>query len=152
MKLTTLIAPAALALSLGACATTSQTTDASTQTAEATIANAKPEKGLAQVFETDIKAAMMATRGALEKYGFEITEESDDGFEAKRKSKVGVFVGSGGEKMIVKFDEADAGTRVHVRTKKTLVGIAGQKNWDDEVMSAITDSIAAMPNMADVVG
>ena len=95
-------------------------------------------KGIVKTFSASQADAHAAAMAAMKQYGFEVKENKDDYLEGKRTSKMGVLVGSGGEKMKIALDANDDGTtRVHVRTKKTLVGIAGQKNWDDEVMGSI---------------
>lgn len=102
----------------------------------------KKKKGITQSFDhsqADVHAAAMS---ALAQYGFVIKNNEEDLLEAKRSSKIGLVVGSGGEKMAVKLKAlSDTQTEVHVRTKKTFVGIAGQKNWDDEVIAAIADAL-----------
>lgn len=51
---------------------------------------------------------------------------------------LGVFVGSGGETLIVKFQETEEsgakGTSVIAETKKGFVGRAGQKSWSNAVL------------------
>lgn len=63
---------------------------------------------------------------ALAAIGCEIKKDSPLAIEGKRKNKVGLAVGSGGEKLFVNLKDAgDGKTEVTVTTKKTLVGIVG---------------------------
>lgn len=79
---------------------------------------------------------------ALAAIGCEIKKDSPLAIEGKRKNKVGLAVGSGGEKLFVNLKDAgDGKTEVTVTTKKTLVGIVGQKLWNEEVAKQIRESI-----------
>lgn len=79
----------------------------------------------------------------MQKNGFLLKDTSGYTLEGKRSNKIGLMVGSGGEKMMAKIVPMDDGkSEVTVRTKKTFVGIAGQKNWDDEVMDMIEKALS----------
>ena len=76
---------------------------------------------------------------ALAETGFDVTKEEATYLEGFRPRKVGLVVGSGGETIGVWLESSGAGsTRVRVRTAKSFVGIAGQKNWDEAVLDAIS--------------
>jgi hypothetical protein len=80
-------------------------------------------------------AVLAAAREALLAHGCEIDPKKTkpDYLECKRAQHVGVFVGSGGEKITIRLTAAGDGTRVEVRTVKGFVGMAGMKNWSTPV-------------------
>ena len=59
-----------------------------------------------------------------------------------RPRKVGLFVGSGGETVGGWLEPVgEQQTRVRVDTAKSFVGIAGQKNWDAEVLAQMEKTL-----------
>ena len=154
-----------LVFALGACSTTPETKTTSTAEAASMKAGAETEmkagtedemkkakkkdkkkdkkKGLSRVFDASADDAKQATLTAMQKNGFLLKDTSGYVLEGKRSNKIGLMVGSGGEKMMANIVPMDDGkTEVTVRTKKTFVGIAGQKNWDDEVMDMIEKALS----------
>jgi hypothetical protein len=101
-------------------------------------AQADPTKGskdIDKVIEYAPDKVLQAAREAFLVYGCDIDAKKDkpDYVECKRANKMGVFVGSGGEKLSVRVSAKGTSTRVEVKTSKTFVGIAGQKNWSTPV-------------------
>jgi hypothetical protein len=82
-----------------------------------------------------VKEALTSALAALE---FEVKKDSGNEMEASKRRHMGVFVGSGGEKMALSLAEAaeggKKGTRVTAETKKGFVGRAGQKSWTNAVL------------------
>ncbi|HYP17816.1 MAG TPA: hypothetical protein VEQ65_11450, partial [Opitutus sp.] len=79
---------------------------------------------------------------ALAAIGCKVKTDTPTQIEGKRSNKVGLAVGSGGEKLFVSIKELGEGkTEVKVVTKKTMVGIVGQKLWNEEVAQHIRDAI-----------
>lgn len=79
---------------------------------------------------------------ALAAIGCEIKKDTADAIEAKRPNKVGLAVGSGGEKLFVAIKDLGEGkTELKVTTKKTLAGIVGQKLWNEEVAKQIGEAV-----------
>jgi hypothetical protein len=80
----------------------------------------------------------VAITDAMKSLEFDIKKDKDNQLEGQRKRHMGVFVGSGGEKLEVQFGEAEEagtrGTRVTAETKKTLMGRVGQKSWAAAVL------------------
>jgi hypothetical protein len=80
----------------------------------------------------------VAVTDAMKSLEFDIKKDKDNQLEGQRKRHMGVFVGSGGEKLEVQLAEAEEagtkGTRVTAETKKTFVGRAGQKSWAAAVL------------------
>jgi len=76
-----------------------------------------------------------AAKQALATYGCEIKKERPDTLECTRSRHVGVFVGSGGEKVTVQLSAKDDGTRVQVKTGKGFVGRLGKKNWSTPIFA-----------------
>ncbi len=64
-----------------------------------------------------------------------ITEETETSIKAQRNRHVGVFVGSGGEELVVNLEEIDGDkTFVSATTKTGFVGGAGQKAWSCRII------------------
>lgn len=107
---------------------------------EDTDVKAGKEKGKQERFYpmpmAKVKEAVVSALTALE---FEVKKDSNNEIEANKKRHVGVFVGSGGEKVVLHLEEAEEGgqkgTRVSGETKKGFVGRAGQKSWTNAVLS-----------------
>jgi hypothetical protein len=82
-----------------------------------------------------------AATEALQSLEFEVKKKTKDEslLEAHKTRHLGVFVGSGGETIQLKLSEDEQngqkGTMVNGKTKKSLVGIAGQKTWTSAVLS-----------------
>jgi len=87
-----------------------------------------------------------AARQALTTYGCDVKKDKEkaDYLECTRDRHVGVFVGSGGEKVTVKLSAKGNETRVEVKTGKGFVGRLGKKNWStpifDEMMKTLKGS------------
>jgi len=97
------------------------------------------EKGEQQrFFPAPLATVKEATVSALTALEFEVKKDKGQEIEAHKKRHVGVFVGSGGEKVVLRFEEAEEGgqkgTRVTGETKKGFVGRAGQKSWTNAVL------------------
>lgn len=94
------------------------------------------------VLTAKLDAVHAAALQALAAIGCEIKKDSPTAIEAKRPNKVGLAVGSGGERLFVNLkDLGDGKIEVTVRTKKTMVGIVGQKHWNEEVAKQISESV-----------
>ena len=111
---------------------------------------AAADDGVQATLDHPIQAAQKAAVNALTVIGCTIKKEDPTYVEGKREHKVGVFVGSGGETVSVTLTPAgDGKVSVNVRTKKSFVGMAGQKNWDqpvlDEMLKSLNAPAAATP-------
>lgn len=94
------------------------------------------------VVTAKLDAVHGAALQALAAIGCEIKKDAPTEIEAKRPNKMGLAVGSGGEKLFVTLkDLGDGKVEVTVRTKKTMVGLVGQKLWNDEVAKQISESV-----------
>jgi hypothetical protein len=82
-----------------------------------------------------VKEEILNALAALE---FEVKKDKGSTVEARKRRHIGVFVGSGGEKMVIQLVEAEQdgkqGTRVIAETKKGFVGRVGQKSWAGAVL------------------
>lgn len=88
------------------------------------------------------EAVHTAALQALAAVGCDVKKDSPMAIEGKRANKVGLAVGSGGEKLFVNLkDIGDGKVEVTVTTKKTLMGIVGQKLWNEEVAKQIRESL-----------
>jgi hypothetical protein len=96
------------------------------------------------VFAQSTERTQRAARDALTVLGFEIKKAEPLYVEGYRPRKIGMFVGSGGETAGVWLEPMGPDqTRVLVDTAKSLVGIAGQKDWDDEILAEMRKVTAA---------
>jgi hypothetical protein len=97
------------------------------------------EKGLQERFYPmplpQVRAAVMQ---ALKDLEFNVRRASDTELEASKKRHLGLLIGSGGEKMMLQFEETvqgnQRGTRVTGETKKNILMRAGQKSWTNAVL------------------
>lgn len=88
------------------------------------------------------EAVHTAALQALAAIGCEVKKNAPLAIEAKRPNKVGLAVGSGGEKLFVNLKDLGEGkTEVTVITKKSLMGIVGQKLWNEEVAKQIRETV-----------
>ena len=108
------------------------------------VAAQAEDKGVQASLEASPVAVHKAAADALAVIGCEIKKDEPTQLEGYRKHKVGVFVGSGGETVTVAITaQAEGKTNVDIRTKRTLLGAAGQKNWDQPVLDEIRKSLAS---------
>jgi uncharacterized LabA/DUF88 family protein len=88
------------------------------------------------VVNYSLEKTQKAALDALTVKGFDITKSDSAYVEGFRPHKVGFMVGSGGETVGIWLESLGANsTNVRVETAKSLVGIVGQKNWDQEIVS-----------------
>jgi hypothetical protein len=101
----------------------------------------RPE-GEGVVFAAPLERTQEAAANALAVHGFDIKKQESGYVEGTRPRKVGLFVGSGGETVGVWMESAGNGhTRVLVKTGKSVVGIAGQRTWDDKILAEMTKEL-----------
>jgi len=101
------------------------------------------DKGVQATLDATPEAVHKAAADALTVIGCEIKKDEPTHLEGVRTRKVGAFVGSGGETVSVSLvAQAEGKTNVDIRTKKTFVGGAGQKNWDQPVLDEIRKSLS----------
>ena len=97
-----------------------------------------PSKGSKDVDQTvayPMDKVLDAAKQAIATYGCSIKKEKTDYLECTRDRHVGVFVGSGGEKVKVKLSEKGSETRVQISTGKGFVGRVGKKNWSTPIFN-----------------
>ncbi len=88
------------------------------------------------------EAVHAAALQALAGIGCEVKKDTPLAIEGKRSNKIGLAVGSGGEKLFVELKDLGEGkTEVKVTTKKTMVGLVGQKLWNEEVATQISNVV-----------
>jgi hypothetical protein len=105
---------------------------------------AAADDGVQATLDHPIQVAQKAAVNALTVIGCTIKKEDPTYVEGKREHKIGVFVGSGGETVSVTLTPAgDGKVSVNIRTKKSFVGMAGQKNWDQPVLDEMLKSLNA---------
>jgi hypothetical protein len=85
-----------------------------------------------------LAAAHQSGLDALAKIGANVKKNEPAYLEGRRPNKIGLVVGSGGETVKIWLTaQGGAKTAVKVKTVKSFVGIAGQRNWDSEVIAAM---------------
>jgi len=106
-----------------------------------------PSKGSKDVDQTiayPMDKVLDAAKQALATYGCSIKKEKPEYLECTKDRHIGVFVGSGGEKVKVKLSAKGSETRVQINTGKGFVGRLGKKNWStpifDEMMKILKSS------------
>ena len=83
----------------------------------------------------DLKRGMDIAKKVISGVDATINKETDNSIEAQRNRHIGVFVGSGGEELVVELKKVDdTKTFVTVATKTGFVGGAGQKAWSCEIV------------------
>jgi hypothetical protein len=104
----------------------------------------KGSKDVDQIVAYPMEKVLDAAKQALATYGCSVKKEKPDYLECTRDRHVGVFVGSGGEKVKVKLSAKGSETRVQINTGKGFVGRLGKKNWStpifDEMMKILKSS------------
>jgi hypothetical protein len=123
--------------------------------AAAPVALAEKYDGVTVTFEKPIAEVQKAAVDALTTVGAAPSKQDANFVEGKRKNKMGLMVGSGGEVLSVALTEVDGGkTQAKVRTTKTFVGRAGQKVWDQQIVEEMSKvlgvSVPAAPASAAV--
>jgi hypothetical protein len=114
--------------------------------AAAPAALAEKYDGMTVTFDHPPEVVQKAAIDALTVVGVEIKKQEPLLVEGKRKNKMGLMVGSGGEVLSVSLTPLDGGkTEAKIRTTKTFVGRAGQKVWDQPVAEEMTKALGAPP-------
>lgn len=125
------------------CAQTTQPTPQAQQTQEKDDPS-KGSKNIDQTVAYPMDKVLDAAKQALATYGCNVKKERADYLECTRDRHVGVFVGSGGEKVTVRLSAKGSETRVEIKTGKGFVGRLGKKNWStpifDEMMKTLKGS------------
>lgn len=105
----------------------------------------KPADGAPSVVYDKPEAQVQkAAIDALTDNGFVISKSDAELVEGARPHKMGALVGSGGESAGVWLSSVGTDkTSVKVNTAKSLLGIAGQKNWDKEIIAAMDKSLGS---------
>jgi len=105
--------------------------------------------GVTVTFDKPIAEVQKAAVDALTTVGAAPNKQEANFVEGKRKNKMGLMVGSGGEILSVALTEIDgAHTSAKVRTTKTFVGRAGQKVWDQQVLEEMSKVLGVSPPTA----
>ena len=102
------------------------------------------DKGVQATLDATPEAVHKAVADALTVVGCEIKKDEPTHLEGYRTRKIGAFVGSGGETLTVEIaTQGEGKTNVDIRTKRTFLGGAGQKNWDQPVLDEIRKSLSS---------
>ena len=102
------------------------------------LANAKTSA----IFPHPIDKVQKAAVDAIAVSGFNIKKQELSYVEGVRPRKIGLVVGSGGETIgIWLTSQSPERTEVKVSTAKSLVGIAGQKDWSDQIIAEMKKTL-----------
>lgn len=94
------------------------------------------------VFKQPIEKVQKAAEDALASTGFDIDKSSLNYVEGSRPRKVGLVVGSGGERVGVWLESIGPNsTQVMVSTSRSFAGYAGQKNWNVDVIAEMEKTL-----------
>jgi hypothetical protein len=101
----------------------------------------KGSKDVDQVVPHAMSKVLEAAKLALATYGCNVKKEKADLLECTRRRQVGVFIGSGGEKVTVRLTAKGDQTRVVIKTGKGFVGHVGKKNWSTPVFNEMLKNL-----------
>lgn len=102
----------------------------------------KKPSGESTVFEKPSAVVQKAAIDSLVVNGFEIQKNEPLYVEGFRPHRVGLVVGSGGETVGVWLEPMGSSrTGVRVDTARSFLGMAGQKNWDADVLNEMSKTL-----------
>jgi hypothetical protein len=92
-------------------------------------------------FPAPVSAVRKAALQALKNLDFNVHKDANNEMEASKQRHIGVLVGAGGERLLLRFSAAQqgnqSGTRVTGETKKSTFGRLAQKSWTSAVLAQI---------------
>jgi|SRR3989338_343794 len=100
----------------------------------------EPQKGescydASVLLGVDLKRGMDIAKKVISGLDATINKETENSIEAQRNRHIGLFIGSGGEELVIELKKIDdTKTFVTVATKTGFVGGAGQKPWSCEIV------------------
>ena len=119
-----------------ACATTS----GPSSSREAVLNNPDVKGKPPTVFAQPLARVHEAALRALTSVGGKAEQNQTYYISGNRPHKMGLFVGSGGETVeIYMVPQSDKSTSVWVDTDLSFLGIAGQQNWNKQVLGEMTN-------------
>ena len=103
----------------------------------------KGSKDVDQAIAYPMAKVLDAARQAMATFGCDSKKDKEkpDYLECTRDRHIGVFVGSGGEKVSVKLSEKGSETRVEIKTGKGFVGRVGKKNWSTPIFNEMMKTL-----------
>lgn len=101
----------------------------------------KGSKDVDEVVPYAMDKVLQAAKLAVATYGCEVKKEKADSLECVRSRHVGVFVGSGGEKVTIRLKSLGTETQVVVKTGKGFVGRLGKKNWSTPIFNELLNNL-----------
>jgi len=95
----------------------------------------------ARFFPAPVSTVRKAALQALKNLDFDIHKDAANETEATKRRHIGVLVGAGGERLVLRFDAVQqgdqSGTRVTGETRKSKFGRLTQKSWTSAVLAQI---------------
>ncbi len=105
----------------------------------------KPKESNAVVFKGGLGEVKEVAKDAIIMCGFDVKKEEDGYLEGFRPRKIGLFIGSGGETIGIWLEPVDTGkVKVFVQTVKSMVGMAGQKRWEQPVIDEMKKKLKSL--------
>ena len=101
----------------------------------------KGSKDVDQVVPYSMDKVLEAAKLAVATYGCDVKKEKQDSLECTRSRRVGVFAGSGGEKVTIRLSPKGAETQVVVKTGKGFVGRLVKKNWSTPIFNEMLKNL-----------
>lgn len=95
----------------------------------------KGSKDVKEIVSYPIATVLEATKQAVTTFGCNIKKQRADYIECTRSRHLGVFVGSGGEKVTVQLSPEGERTRVTIKTGKGFAGRLGKRNWSTPIFN-----------------
>lgn len=104
----------------------------------------KEVKGLTPTtFAQPLAKVHDAANRALTSVGCEVDEQQNYKVSGSRPRHMGLIVGSGGETVTVyMLPQGEKSTQVWVDTNRTVLGLAGQRNWDESTLNEMKNLLA----------
>jgi hypothetical protein len=103
----------------------------------------KGSKDVDRIVPYPMSQVLEASKLAMATYGCDVKKEKSDSIECTRSRRVGVFIGSGGEKVTVRVIPKGAETQVVVKTGKGFVGRLAKKNWSTPIFNELLKNLAS---------
>lgn len=91
----------------------------------------------------DMKRGMDIAKKVIVGLDATISKETENSIEAQKNRHIGVFIGSGGEELVIQLNKIDdAKTFVTATTKTGFVGALGQKAWSCEIIDQMVKMVS----------
>jgi len=109
-------------------------------------ASPTPDEATIATVDSPVARVQTAAVDVLAAAGFDLDRIEPNYVEGYHPRDAGALVASGGETVGIWIEPVtQEKSRMRVDTARSLVGIVGQKSWNDEVIDAIRDRLKQQP-------